>query len=193
MCPPFWWLKIFCCHSLWRPKLINSHKMGGVSYIFEKPSTKNYNRHPTYPHHRIVIKKFQLSFNIPPSLDGDWKGWACATILEKNTIHAPFSFLINEELWLPSDSVGVLDGDWNFLTTRHGVLDGDRILLVIRKWGCVICFQKTLDIFFGKPSLKAFQNHMTCPFFLATKKLRSPLYKGGCVRWQSKKFGHHLT
>jgi hypothetical protein len=39
--------------------------------------------------------------------------------LEKNKIHAPFSFLINKELWLPSDSAGVLDGDQIFLTNRH--------------------------------------------------------------------------
>ncbi len=92
--------------------------LGDVS-CFGKPSTKNFNHHPTYPHHQIMFKKFQLPFNIPPSLDGNWKGWAYATILEKKLIHALFSLLSNEELQLPSNNVGVLDGDWKNLTNCH--------------------------------------------------------------------------
>jgi hypothetical protein len=100
--------------------------------------------------------------------------------LEKNKIHAPFSFLINEELWLPFNTVGVLDGDQTFLTTHHYLMVTE-FFQSLGNEGVSYAFEKPLTFFFGKPSLKVFQNHMTCPLFLATKKLQLPLDKGGSV------------
>jgi hypothetical protein len=54
-----------------------------------------------------VIKKFQSQSNIPPPLDGNQKGWACAMILRKKKIIPLFPFWVAEESQSPSDGVGV--------------------------------------------------------------------------------------